>query len=108
MEQIINVRILHLPVKAKWYLMQESGIKDEEYRENNEYWRKRLLDKDGKPKDYTHILLRYGYTKRCFTRRIDRITLGMGNPEWGAPTDRKVFIIKHSKEYSPIIKGNQL
>ena len=108
MAQIINVKILHLPLKAKWYLMQESGEKTEEYREYNEYWYKRLIDSDKlRAKPYTHVLFRYGYTKRCFIRRIDSITIGMGKPEWGAP-DHPVFIIKHSKEYSPIIKGNQL
>ena len=34
--------ILHLPVKARWYDMQESGEKPEEYREITPYWVKRL------------------------------------------------------------------
>lgn len=49
-------------------------------------------------KGYTHVCFRYGYTRRCFINRIDSITIGRGNPEWGAPTDRDVFIIKHHKE----------
>lgn len=119
----IEPKILDLPLKAKWYLMQECGEKPEEYREITLYWVKRLVwDEDNdkpvsdedikficslakglenifdagwKPKPYTHVRGRYGYTKRTFTHKIDSITIGYGKPEWGAPTDRKVFIIKH-------------
>ena len=99
MKENITEKILHLPVKAKWYEMQESGEKPEEYREYNEYWYKRLIDSDSlRPKPYTHILLRYGYTKRFFIHRIDSITIGIGDPKWGAPIGREVFIIKHHKE----------
>lgn len=117
-------KTLYLPVKAKWYDMQESGEKPEEYREITPYWVKRLVwDEDNdepvsdedieficsrpegvgnifdagsrwKPRPYTHVLLRYGYTKRCFVHSIDSITIGRGHPEWGAP-DRVVFIIRH-------------
>lgn len=37
------MKILDLPLKAKWYDMIESGIKTEEYREIKEFWIKRLL-----------------------------------------------------------------
>ena len=36
------MRILNLPLKAKWYDMIESGIKTEEYREFKPYWIKRF------------------------------------------------------------------
>ena len=36
--------ILHLPLKAEWYNLIESGIKKEEYREIKPYWIKRLLE----------------------------------------------------------------
>lgn len=36
--------ILHLPLKAEWYNLIESGIKTEEYREIKPYWMKRLLE----------------------------------------------------------------
>lgn len=119
-------KILDLPLKAKWYDMQERGEKTEEYREITPYWVKRLvfdgcygepcspediewicsqpngieniLDVGWAIKPYTHIRFRYGYTKRTFTHKIDCITIGRGKPEWGAPTDRCVFIIKHHKE----------
>ena len=119
-------KILDLPLKAQWYLMQESGEKTEEYREITPYWVKRLVwDEDNdeqvsdedielicsrskdvenifdagwKPKPCTHVRFRYGYTKRTFTHKIDSITIGYGKPEWGAPKDKEVFIIKHHKE----------
>lgn len=47
------------------------------------------------PRGYTHVRFRYGYTKRTMMFTIDSITLGFdGRPEWGAPTDKPVFIIK--------------
>ena len=108
------MKILDLPLKAKWYDMIESGIKQEEYRIDKPYWRKRLLrcyksidwcdDSVScsncsvfrtKPfQNYTHIRFRYGYTKRTMLREIESITIGFGNPEWGAPKDEQVFIIK--------------
>ena len=106
----IEQKILDLPLKAKWYLMQESGEKPEEYREITPYWCKRLLGTDRpsiaqlhrkiscNSKGYTHVKFRYGYTKRTFTHKIESITIGYGKPEWGAPKDKKVFIIKHHKE----------
>lgn len=32
------MKILDLPLKAKWYDMIESGVKPEEYREIKPYW----------------------------------------------------------------------
>ena len=119
MSNVVEVKFLHLPVKGKWFDMQESGEKDEEYREIKPYWCKRLAkcDKmlcwmcDDKGQchlrhgltdinwhKYTHVLLRRGYTDRVIVRKIDSITIGRGNPEWGAPADRDVFIIKHHRE----------
>lgn len=37
------MKILHLPLKAQWYEMIESGIKAEEYREIKPYWIKRFF-----------------------------------------------------------------
>ncbi len=120
-EEKTTIKLLHLPLKAKWYRMIESGEKTEEYREGF-YWTKRLCrskgdcdwggycavslcTKRGVPTDLTHVLFRYGYTKRTMLYAIDSITIGRGCPEWGAPEDRDVFIIKFHKEGTPIIKG---
>lgn len=112
------MKILDLPLKAKWYKMIESGVKTEEYREIKPYWEKRLLNYKAIkanargiafkkyflglkfdacvefPRGYTHVRFRYGYTKRTMLREIESIRFGYGNPEWGAPKDEQVFIIK--------------
>lgn len=84
------MKILDLSLKSVWYLMFESGVKKEEYREITEYWIKRLAkcighnnhDKTGfwckkanclscvkrgdgfHSEEYTHVRFRYGYTRR--------------------------------------------
>lgn len=50
-----------------------------------------------KLKEYTHVRFRYGYTKRTMLFEIQDIVIGKGNPEWGAPIDDIVFIIKLGK-----------
>lgn len=100
------MKILELPLKKEWYNMIESGDKREEYRAIKPYWSKRLVGVD-KPLfshrygyqhanviGYTHVRFRYGYTKRTMLYKIDEITIGRGKPNWGAPTDIDVFIIK--------------
>ena len=89
------MKILDLPLKAKWYDMIESGEKLEEYREYKGYWIKRLIDEETlRVKPYTHVRFRYGYTKRTMLFEIAGITVGMGLSDWGAPTFSEVFIIK--------------
>ena len=43
---------------------------------------------------YTHVRFRYGYTKRTMLFELKEITIGVGNPEWGAPEHKEVFILK--------------
>lgn len=50
--------------------------------------------KESELKGYTHVRFRYGYTKRTMLFKIEKIIIGRGNPEWGAPTDKDVFIIR--------------
>lgn len=111
-----DIKILHLNLKKKWFDLIDKGIKKEEYREIKPYWEKRLIDykalKDNYqaialkrymlgiwtdvckafPKGYTHVLIRYGYTKQFIIFTIGEIKFGIGNPDWGAPSD-SVFII---------------
>lgn len=93
--------ILELPLKKEWYDMTESGEKPEDYRDITPYWVSRLTWQGEGPdankifKPYTHVRLRYGYTKRTMLRKIVRMRVGFGNPRWGAPIGRKVFIIEH-------------
>jgi len=117
------MKILDLPLKARWYDMIESGEKKEEYREIKPYWVKRLVPcthgcANGHWSDkyfrcvfdckavythmnrhprYTHVRFRYGYTKRTMLLELKEITIGRGNPDWGAP-DYDVFIIKLGKK----------
>lgn len=112
------MKILDMPLKGEWYNMIEANIKTEEYREVKPYWTKRLLGCDynlsydkkatscfgcsrlkygGIIPKITHVRFRYGYTSRTMLREIESISIGYGKPEWGAPTDRQVFIIKFKK-----------
>lgn len=117
-------KTLHLPLKAQWYEMIDSGVKREEYREIKAYWVQRLcVWSDGRKIsksdaeflasnisylisalyegriefiDCTYVKFSFGYTKRTMIYKIKSIVLGHGNPEWGAP-DKVVFIIKLEK-----------
>ena len=114
------INILYLPLKAKWFNMIKSRIKPEEYREMTPYWAKRLYGCPAnidwcktkepvcgrcsclrrlKPKQYSLVWFTLGYPKknnlsRNMVIKTTGTTYGKGNPEWGAPTDRDVFIIK--------------
>lgn len=46
------------------------------------------------PRGYTHVCFHKGYSSVIMTFKVMGIEMGAGNPEWGAPTDRPVFIIK--------------
>ena len=118
-----NDKILHLTLKSKWYGMIESGEKKEEYREIKQFWVNRLLNvrrdfaydfdswsdcidmlktetehamkaMNAVYKDYEQVCFHKGYTSTVMTFKIDSICIGKGNPEWGAPINRPVFIIK--------------
>lgn len=118
------MKILHLPLKAKWYEMIESLIKGEEYRGITSYWIQRLCvfsdgSKINKSKaeffennktslyyeiykgniefiKFTHVKFSYGYTRRTMTLEVVNVAIGDGKPEWGAP-EELVFIIKLGK-----------
>ena len=102
------MKTLHLTLEYRWYDMIERGEKTEEYRDMK--WVRRvckfgktvcaLLPKpcgercpENMPTDYTHVCLHRGYTKTAMTWRIDRVAIGKGKPEWGAP-DKECVIIK--------------
>jgi hypothetical protein len=102
LHQIQKAKTLHLPLKAKWYELIESGVKTEEYRECKPYWNKRLMRlvwnfADDSlceiPRKFDAVKFSYGYTKRTMTFKLEHIYIGKGRKEWGAP-DNDVFIIK--------------
>lgn len=82
------MKTLHLILKGKWYDMIERGEKKEEYRELTPYWMKRIGS------EHTHVCFHKGYTDTTMTFAIEGKSYGYGNPDWGAPADRGVFIIK--------------
>jgi len=100
------MKVLDLPLQKQWYNMIESGEKTEEYREIKPYWIKRLCNANppslkscegcpfAKCGDYTHVRFRYGYTKRTMLFELKSIRVGVGNPKWGAPEKKEVFILK--------------
>jgi len=96
------MRTLHYTLKKKWFDMELSGEKLEEYREITPYWEKRLYHKlypkIKQFREYDVVQARNGYAKNAptFKRECIEITTGIGKPEWGAP-DYPVFIIKLGK-----------
>ena len=91
------MKTLFLPLKKEWYEMIESGVKTEEYREMKKHWVSRLWLIGGGVKHFDVVRFSYGYTKCTMTFECKGITIGRGKPEWGAPIDRYVFIIKLGK-----------
>ncbi|MBQ5635433.1 MAG: hypothetical protein IIV10_03895 [Alistipes sp.] len=85
------MKTLYLPLKAQWYDMIEADVKKEEYREITDYWYSRIWRHR---LSITHVCFSYGYTKRRMTFEVENIAIGRGKPEWGAPEDRDVYIIK--------------
>lgn len=53
--------------------------------------------------DFNQVIFTLGYppksdTSKRMTFTVESITIGYGNPDWGAPTYDKVFIIKLGKK----------
>lgn len=81
---------LMLILKGKWYDMIESGEKREEYRDLSRHWVSRIwCHKD----EIKAVTFHRGYTNTTMTFEVKEITVGKGNPAWGAP-EEEVFIIK--------------
>lgn len=113
-----NNKILHLVLKRKWWDMIASGVKTEEYREIKHHWIKRLCfcrhqqgcEYSAAAEEclscastgeymcypYEQVCFHFGYTSQTMTFKIEDISIGKGNPEWGAPKE-DVFIIKLGK-----------
>lgn len=83
---------LHLVLKSKWFEMIDSGVKKEEYRDIKDYWTKRLYSKF-----FDVLVFHKGYTNTTMRFRLETITAGYGNPDWGAPITRTVYILKLGK-----------
>lgn len=112
------MKVLHLPIKEKWFDMILSGEKKEEYREIKEYWGKRLLCGIGlSPQFFGHgfsridriqsipqayykkfeiIRFKNGYSKNAPSFEIEckGIDIGHGLIAWGAEPNKEYFVIK--------------
>jgi len=113
---------LHLVLKGKWFDMIDSGVKTEEYREIKQYWLKRLVGSwlwvgkdngklkhieanfvnDWNIKDFMTfdvVEFKHGYSKdaRVMKFEMKSISIGTGNPDWGAEPGKEYFVIKLGK-----------
>ncbi len=110
-------RILDLSLRYKWYDMIASGEKTEEYREIKDFYMNRLCKNyisgfSGfyfTPKEYDAVRFHRGQgSKQTMLLEFKGLTKGFGNPEWGAPEDKEVFIIKLGKRLDitePVVLG---
>ena len=101
--------VLILPVKKKWYDMELSGEKPEEYREIKQYWISRILKWLGyqKPEEKAvmqmlrqqgtlkprEVLFRNGYSSKSpsFTAMCT-LKISAGYEEWGAVPGEEYFV----------------
>lgn len=90
------MKILHIPINRKWFDMILSGEKKEEYREAKPHWLTRIYTNwtwvghtlmHGPTKGHTHIMFSAGYGRKAAKMLIEfhGVSLGLGNPNWGAP-----------------------
>lgn len=89
-----------LGIKDYWEPVLErtfEAISENGERLPNSYNLQHLLAWQYGTRGYTHVRFRYGYTKRTMLFELDNIRIGFGNPEWGAPEDKEVFILKIGK-----------
>lgn len=82
---------LQMTLKKQWFDMILTGEKREEYREIKVYWRNRLFSQT-----CDSVYFRNGYTddRPAMLVVLKDIKIGLGNPEWGAPTDKNVYILR--------------
>ena len=127
-----NQRTLHLVLKRKWWDMIASGEKKEEYRDITLLYCSRLLIKGDwiylkqsmwndeekilnvvkSDAQRAHMSIRWlqydavcfhrGYTSTTMTYEFKGTSIGYGNPVWGAPIDKEVFIIKLGKKLQSV------
>ena len=102
-------KTLHLNLVRKWFDMIKSGEKKEEYREMSNYWCSRIgheyynesgLWVDGywygAFKAFNTITFSNGYAKDRdqFKVELKGISIGEGNPDWGAIPGKKYFVLE--------------
>ena len=68
-------KILHLNLFRKYFDQIAEGTKTIEYRDNTDYWKKRLENRE-----YDVIKFRNGYAKDAPTMLVEYVGLNVGNP----------------------------
>ena len=89
-----GMKILHLTLKKNWF--DRVGVnKFEEYRDESDWIRSRLMTSNGTHKQYDVVQFRNGYRKDSpvKTFKYEGFTWGVGEESWGA-APRKQYIIK--------------
>ena len=97
---------IDLVLTHHWFDEIANGDKREEYRANNEYYRRRLTTlrtpmlfsyrygyEPVPYKPFKYVRFHRGYTSNTMTWTIESIVFGYGKKEWGAP-DEPVHIIR--------------
>ena len=96
-----RMKILDLSLTYHWYDEIEAGRKPEEYRSDTPFYKSRLMYPESSEEVWRHydaIRFRRGrFGKRTMLVEHKGTRLGVGNPEWGAPKDKKVFILELGK-----------
>ena len=59
-----KAKILHLNLYRKWFVQILKKKKKEEYRDKTNFWKRRLFNEDGSPREYEYIVFRNGYGKK--------------------------------------------
>ena len=68
---------LKLVLKTAPFKVMETGAKKFEYRDNSDYWKKRIFNKDGTAKDFKYVEFSLGYQKdrRQFTAEFTGVEI---------------------------------
>ena len=102
--------VLHLPIKGVWFKMIASGVKKEEYRDVKRRYISLLTNvkelsvhqlgsnpSGFKDLKILHLTAGYGDHRPQLWAEIESITIGTGNPDWGAELGKDYFVIKIGK-----------
>ena len=86
--------MLILPMKRKWFDMVCSGAMKEVYRYVTPYWDARIRRYGYAGLNFV-VRIKNGYQKDApYADLLVKKTVGFDRPEWGAPADRKVYILQ--------------
>jgi hypothetical protein len=95
-------RTLELTINKQWFDLIASGEKKEEYRELKDFWKNRLMDKEGEFlyfKHFDQVRFRNGYspTSPVIVLECKGVSIDYGKQKWGAEKGAKYFVVKLGK-----------